>query len=173
MNQSTIRRLVVVVFALLVATAAVATTGTASYTVVIEDAQTGEPLLEQPVDDGTEITLAYTHSVEKTPVRDVYVVDGTELRMVRTEFHSHGAGLPTSSDIERTDDGFVLELDDSYEEIVVAPGSIAGHELFIGDERYDLVALADGSVVISLTDRTLLDTIGGQHIEVQAERHTN
>lgn len=135
------------------------TTASAERTLVVTDGDTGERLLEIPVDDGQEVTLAYTHSVEKTPVQDIYVVDGTTIRMDRMVFHSHGAGLPSDEPIERTDDGFVVHSDETYDELGVVPSPVAGHELVVGDERYDLVALSDGWVAISLIDRTPLDSI--------------
>lgn len=138
---------------------AVGTTASAERTLVVADGDTGERLLEIPVDDGDEVTLAYTHSVEKTPVQDIYVVDGTTIRMDRMVFHSHGAGLPSDEPIERTDDGFVVYSDDTYDELGVVPAPVAGHELVVDDKRYDLVARSDGWVTISLTDRTPLDSI--------------
>ena len=130
---------------------------TADRTLVVADATSGERLLEIPVDDGEEVTLAYTHSVERTPVEDVYAVDGDELRAVKSVFHSFGAGLPTN--VTRTEEGYVAEGRDSHEELFVVPGEIAGHELVVGDDRYDLVAVADGGVVLSLTDRSVGDAL--------------
>ncbi|SIR90203.1 DUF1850 domain-containing protein [Natronorubrum daqingense] len=138
---------------------AVATSASADRTLLVADAADGDALLEIPVDDGEELTLSYTHSVEKTPVEDVYVVDGDVLRMDRMVFQSFGAGLPTD-DIERTDEGYVRESDESTEELRVTPGSIAGHELVVGAERYDLVERSDGrTVTLSVTDRTLRDAL--------------
>lgn len=122
-------------------------------TLIVSDAETGETIIEESVEDGTTVSLEYTHSVEKTPIQDVYTVDGTSLRMVRTVFHSHGAGLPTDSTIKTTENGFVLPVNKSTEELVVQPGSIAGHELVVGEEQYDLVARSDGAVILSVTDR--------------------
>jgi len=116
---------------------------------VATGAASGDRLFEHPVDDGDTIVLAYTHSVEKTPVRDVYEVDDDALRMVRMEFSSFGAGLPTD-DVERTDDGYVVFRDDRYERLSVAPREIAGHELLIGEDSYDLVALADDRVTLGI-----------------------
>lgn len=130
----------------------------ADATFVVADADSGEQLLTAPVDEGTEVALAYTHSVEKTPVRDVYVVDGTDLHMVRMEFHSYGAGLPAGADVERTDDGLVASFDRTYDRLYVSPGSIANHTLIVGDDRYDLVELSDGDdVVFSVTERSASD----------------
>lgn len=44
---------------------------------VVADAATDERLFSLPVDEGSTVTLSYTHNVEKTPVRDVYIVPGT------------------------------------------------------------------------------------------------
>ncbi|AEH35815.1 DUF1850 domain-containing protein [Halopiger xanaduensis] len=150
---------VLLVLAVLGASAIAVATATDEKTLVVADADTGERLLEAPVDDGTEVTLAYTHSVEKTPVEDIYVVDGTELRMDRMVFYSHGAGLPTNEPIEETEDGFVVYPNASYAELNVVPGSVAGHELVVGDERYDLVARSDGPVVLSVDERDLSDRL--------------
>lgn len=150
---------VLVVLAVLGASAIAVATAADEKTLVVADADTGEPVLETPVDDGTEVTLSYTHSVEKTTVEDVYVVDGTELRMDRMVFSSHGAGLPTSGPIEVTEDGFVVYSNESYAELNVVPGSVAGHELVVGDERYDLVARSDGPVVLSVDERGLSEQL--------------
>ena len=117
-------------------------------TFVVADAESGERLLELPVEDGSELTLAYTHSVEKTPVEERYVVNGTDLENDRIVFNSFGAGLPADADVTWTDDGLVATVDRTYERLYVAPGSIAGHERCVGEDRYDLVDLADGERVV-------------------------
>ena len=121
---------------------------TENRTLVVADAETNASLLEVPVADGDELTLAYTHSVEKTAVEDVYEVDGTTLQMDRMVFSSYGAGLPSEAAVNRTDEGFVVSVDRSFDRIHVSPGSIAGHVLQVGDECYDLVALSEESTVV-------------------------
>lgn len=125
---------------------------------VVSDASTGERLLAVPVSAGDRVTLAYTHSVEKTPVRDVYAVRGTRLEMVRMEFASYGAGLPAHADVRRTGDGsFVFDPPGVYERIHVQPGRVAGHELVVAGRRYDLFALSGGdAVTLSVARRSLL-----------------
>ncbi|WP_368408661.1 DUF1850 domain-containing protein [Halorussus salilacus] len=123
---------------------------------VVADAETDEQLLSVPVSDGATVALNYTHSVEKTPVLDVYEVDGTELEMVRMEFESFGAGLPSRADVNRTDEGrYAFDPGGSYESLTVKPGEVAGHELIVADRTCDLVALSDArSVTIRVTDRS-------------------
>ncbi|WP_170977304.1 DUF1850 domain-containing protein [Halorussus salinisoli] len=127
---------------------------------VVEDVETGERLLAVPVSEGTTVALNYTHSVEKTPVLDVYEVNGTRLEMVRMEFRSYGAGLPSRADVNVTDDGtFVFDPEGSYEQLYVKPGTIAGHELIVGDRTFDLVALSDArSVNVYVANRSSPET---------------
>jgi hypothetical protein len=121
---------------------------------VVTDADSGERLAAIPVESGSTITLAYTHSVEKTPVRDVYRVEGERLVNDRMVFHSYGAGLPANQPVERTDDGaFVVTPNRSYERLAVSPGERAGHELIVDGDRRDLVALADGADVVLGVER--------------------
>ena len=133
-----------------------ATSGAAEEQVLVVEDDAGETLLSVPVEENTTVTLAYTHSVEKTPVRDVYAVRDGGLVMTRTEFRSFGAGLPSTVDVERGDDGsFVYHPSNRRtEELVVATSPIADHDLVVDGRRYDLVALAEGgSVRLRVTTR--------------------
>ncbi len=104
MDRLTRWGLAIAILAVVGATAAVVAPTAAGQTLVVSDAETGENLLEIPVEDGDEVTLAYTHSVEKTPIEDVYVIEETTLQMDRMVFRSHGAGLPSDEAIEQTDE---------------------------------------------------------------------
>lgn len=113
----------------------------------------GDVLLEEDVEDGEEVMLEYVHSVEKTEVREVYVVRDSSLVLNRTEYSSFGAGLH-SGDVERTsDDVYVHRPDVEREhELVVATGEVAGHTLLVDGERYRLAEEAeDGSVRFTVT----------------------
>lgn len=141
---------------LLVGTAgiAIATWGPATQVLVIADAASGEPLYTVPVDDGTAITLAYTHSVERSPVSERYEVRRGHLVMTRMTFESYGWGLPADADVELVNGTFVAERNGSYAELTVNPGPLAGHRLTVGDRTIDLVALADGrSLRLSVGER--------------------
>ena len=148
--------LVVLVGLVALGTAAAAT---GDRVLVVADTQTGETYLTTPVDNGTVVALEYTHSVEKTRVYDQYTVRGDELEMTRMEFESYGWGLPARENVTRENGTFVFDPPGSYERITGAPGEVAGHELHVGDETYDLVARSNGnSVDIYLTTRSPLDT---------------
>lgn len=133
----------------LLVVAAASTTGVAGDhpTLVVTDADTGADLLAVPVHDGSEVTLTYTHSVEKTPVEDTYTVDGTTLDNSRMRFRSYGWGLPAGANVTHEDGWFVYDPDREYDAVTVRPAAVAGHELVVAGQTYDLVALAEGGAV--------------------------
>jgi hypothetical protein len=148
----------VLVTVLLAVSGAAAASLPAGQALVVEDAASGEELLSVPVEENTTVALEYTHSVEKTRVLDAYAVRGGELVMTRMEFQSYGWGLPARVNVSQENGSFVFDPDGSYEELYVKPGRIAGHELHVGTETYDLVARSDAeSVRIYVAERTVLD----------------
>lgn len=124
--------------------------GDESRTLVVETAEEDRTVLSIPVELGDTVVLEYTHSVEKTPVRDVYTVSEEGLAMVRMEFQSYGAGLPSTADVETTENGtFVYEPPDTRPgPLFVSPGEVAGHDLVVDGTRYDLVERVDGESVV-------------------------
>jgi hypothetical protein len=131
--------------------------GPAGQVLTVTDVETGERLLAVPVEDGTVVALDYTHSVERTPVHDHYVVRDGTLVMTRMTFESYGWGLPAGADVELVNGTFVAEPNRTFTAVTVAPGRLAGHRLTVGDQTIDLVALSDGrSVRLAVRDGTAL-----------------
>ena len=127
---------------------------------IVEDIDTGEQYLSEPVDNESIVALEYTHSVEKSRVYDRYHVEGTTLVNTRMEFESYGWGLPAGANVTRQNGTLVYDPPGSFTELYVSPGEIAGHELHVGDRTYDLVDRADGqSVRIHVEDRSPLDSL--------------
>lgn len=120
---------------------------TAERALVVSDADSGRTLLSVPVENGTVVALNYTHSVERTPVSDVYVVAGDHLLMTRMEFDSYGWGLPANENVTRANGSYAFDPAWEGEELYVKPGRVAGHTLRIGERSYDLVALSDARSV--------------------------
>ncbi|RAW44288.1 DUF1850 domain-containing protein [Halorubrum sp. 48-1-W] len=142
-----------VVALLVVATTAVVSTATGPTLVVT--AEDGERIVVTPVDEDTEVVVEYTHSVEQTLVRDVYVPEDGQLVMTRMEFSSFGAGLPAQADVTVRDGRFVYRPPRSeHETLRVETGTVADHDLVVGDERYDIATLADGgSIELTVRER--------------------
>lgn len=127
---------------------------------VVEDARTGERLSTHPVSDGSTMTLAYTHSVERTPVEDVYTVNGTRLDNTEMRFSSYGWGLPSGVNVTTEDGWFVFDPDRSYAELYVKPGRVAGHTLTVDGDTDDLVERSDARTVrIAVERRSPIPTV--------------
>jgi len=116
-------------------------------TVVVTDTD-GQELVVAPIHDGDEVVLEYTHSVERTLVRDVYVHEDGRLVMTRMEFSSFGAGLPSHAEVTIRNGRYVYHPPRSeYESLRIMTGSTADHDLIVGENRYDITALSGGGAV--------------------------
>lgn len=128
-------------------------TAPANHVLVVTNAETGEHLLATPVSNGTIVALEYTHSVEKSRVYEAYAVRGDRLEQTRIEFESYGWGLPADANVTRENGTFVYDPDQNLTELTVQPGEIAGHELHVGTDTYDLVELSGGEAVTIYLER--------------------
>ena len=92
--------------------------------------------------------LEYQHSVERTPIVEVYHAAPGRLQFTRMEFVSHGAGLPTSGYV-REGGRFVLREVRELPVLPIRVSHLAAPRLVIeGVGVLDLVALAgDGGLV--------------------------
>ncbi|WP_332897422.1 DUF1850 domain-containing protein [Haladaptatus sp. CMSO5] len=153
-------KLVTLAVLLLVCSAGLATAIPGERVLVVSDADTGEQLLAVPVEENTTVNLSYMHSVEKTPVYDIYEVHGERLDNTEMRFQSYGWGLPAREDVYTENGFFVFNPENrSYDELYVKPGRIASHRLTVGDQTYDLVSLSDAqSVRITVERRSVLST---------------
>ena len=126
-----------------------------SQTLVVTD-EDGAELLATPVDDGTEVVIEYTHSVEKTTVRDVYEPSDGGLVATRMEFSSFGAGLPSSADVTERDGRYVYRPPaTTFEPLRLKTGPIADHDLIVGGDRYDISAMSgNGAVELTVERRS-------------------
>ncbi|MCD2202320.1 DUF1850 domain-containing protein [Halobacterium sp. KA-6] len=153
--------LVAVVAVLLVALAGGAAGVSTGQVLVVEDLDTGERYVTEPVETGSTVELRYMHSVEKTPVNDVYRVDGETLVNTRMEFESYGWGLPARVNVTNVNGTFVYDPPEpimTLETLSVSPGRVANHTLIVDDRRIDLVAQTNASDVrIHVERRTLTD----------------
>jgi len=57
-----------------------------------------EMLRQVPLENKTQFSLSFIHSVSKTRVIDEYEIRGKEIIQIREYFSAHGAGLPSNPD---------------------------------------------------------------------------
>ena len=141
----------------------VAVTAPFGAVLIVEDTETGERYVTEPVDDGSTVALEYMHSVEKSRVYDEYRVDGETLVNTRMEFESYGWGLPARVNVTNVNGTLVYDPAEpiiELERLSVAPGRIAGHTLIVDETQYDLVEVSDGNdVTMHIERRSLLEMI--------------
>lgn len=120
---------------------------------------TGGPqgvLWARPLRGPVEVRLQYVHSVERTPILEVYVAEPGSLRFTRMEFVSQGAGLPSSGYV-REGGRFVLRDERVLSTLPVRVSRLTMPRVVIGGrEELDLVALVGdgGTVTVSSGHRS-------------------
>ena len=111
-------------------------------------------LLALPPDDAS-FSLVYTHSVTRTPVTELYRVDGSAIVETEMRFEQHGPGLPTEADaggtFSRADGRFVVTMDRHFSTIVMQVHRDQSPRLIAGTRTLDLAqwgnrALALGAI---------------------------
>ncbi|WP_207636408.1 DUF1850 domain-containing protein [Alkaliphilus metalliredigens] len=89
--------------------------------------------------NNSEAYIDYTHSVEKTPVRDVIEIKSNLIFLLkRTEYSSFGAGLPTDNlgDFKVVNGIFINSgINQELSSISLRVGRIANHSLGLEDGR--------------------------------------
>lgn len=102
------------------------------------------------VSPGARVELSYRHTVERTPVVEVFRAERDGLWLAEMRLVSQGAGLPAQGYV-REGGWYVLRRRQRLGALVLRISAQAGHRLRVGDRDLDLVrAFGDGgSVVIS------------------------
>ena len=62
---------------------------------VLANDETGAVLLRHPAYQGQEFSISYIHSVNQSPVKEIYTIDGGRIVLTALEFEAFGAGMPT------------------------------------------------------------------------------
>ena len=62
---------------------------------ILEDDETGEIYKKIPVEDLDEFEITFTHSVNKSPVTDIYQIRDGEIYLTGNIYYNFGAGVPT------------------------------------------------------------------------------
>ena len=62
---------------------------------ILKNGDTGEVIKAFPVKDGEEFSVTFVHSVNQSPVTDVYQIRSDGIYVVRTIYYAFGAGVQT------------------------------------------------------------------------------
>lgn len=125
-----------------------------------QDYRTGAYLKSWPICGLNNFEIEYTHSVQLTPVIEIYTVD-KEDKIILTEsyFYSYGAGLPSTTpyDFEITDHGFrIYNIDQTMEDLVYRTGAErAHHRIKIGRKTYAFLDFSQPRTGVEFTVKRL------------------
>lgn len=97
-----------------------------------------------PVEDGTEFSVMFIHSVNKSPVEDFYRIEGKDIYVVKTKYDSFGAGVQTKIEegqtLSYTEDGsmVVSGFHQKIPRLAYVVGMVSDHVLTINGEKISL-----------------------------------
>ena len=114
---------------------------------VLYDSETGKVYKEFPIEDGSEFSVEFIHSVNKKPLIDVYVIKDGQIFIERTVYAAFGAGV--QSELE---EGQTLEYDEKgnivvsgfdtpFPKVTYVVGTVSDHLLGIEGESISLTEL--------------------------------
>ena len=79
---------------------------------ILKNGDTGKTLAVYPVEEGTEFSVTFIHSVNKSPVTDVYEIHNGDIYVIKTIYYSFGAGVQTEIEegqtLEYGEDGSMI-----------------------------------------------------------------
>ena len=114
---------------------------------VIADQETERIYKEFPVEDGDEFSVEFIHSVNKSPVRDIFVIRDEKIYADRTVYSAFGAGVQTEIEegqtLEYDEEGnmIVSGFDIEFPKVKYIVGTVSDHVLEIRGESISLTAL--------------------------------
>lgn len=124
------------------------------YELVLEDGDSGAVYAAYPVELGERFSVTFIHSVNQSPLTDVYEVREDGIYLVETRYYSFGAGVQTEVEEGQTlayaEDGamVVSGFEQRLPSLSYIVGTVSDHILEIGGREISLRALCgrNGSV---------------------------
>ena len=131
----------------------------------LRDTDTGRVYARYPLGENGEFSIAFVHSVNQTPVEDVFAAAGKEIRPIATVFRSFGAGMQTELEVGQVlhhhPDGSmsITGFDRRYPKLHYIVGTVSDHILTINGARLSLRALcgSNAAVTFQIEERLQFD----------------
>ncbi len=126
-------------------------------TLVIRNAETGTVYARYDCPDGTRFEVEFLHSVNKSPVIDVFEASDGIIRVAEARYYTFGAGMPTEADqptweFSYADDGAIVVtgITYTYDSLNYIVGTVHDHYLTIRGERVNLRELCGRNAKIEI-----------------------
>jgi hypothetical protein len=113
---------------------------------VITDSNTGTIYGRWQLDstvEHNEFSIEFIHSVNQTPVKETFAINGTTIQALSTRFSSFGAGMQTEIEpgqsLVRDGDAMIITgLTRTFPELRYIVGTVSDHILYINDQTISL-----------------------------------
>ena len=124
------------------------------------DHRTGEYLKAWVIKQGEKFDVEYTHSVQLTPVIEIYSVDQEDnILLEESYFYSYGAGLPSTTpyDFEITKKGFrIYNINEIMDNLIYRTGGVrAEHRINISGKTYPFLDFSKARTGVKFTVKKL------------------
>ena len=106
---------------------------------VLEDDETGEIYNKSPVKDLDEFEITFTHSVNKSPVTDIYQIRSGDIYLTGNIYYNFGAGVPTeiydgqSLTYGENGEMIISDMDTLMPHLVYVIGTVTDYYLSVND----------------------------------------
>jgi hypothetical protein len=123
---------------------------------VLSDDESGKIFAEYRITDETEFAVEFVHSVNKSPVKDIFRVKGKVIQPEETVFSAFGAGMQTDlapgQTLVQNEDGTmsITGFSQSYNELRYIVGTVSDHILCINNEKINNLAAEQRGVLVLL-----------------------
>jgi len=129
---------------------------------VLRDARTGRRYGAYPLDEGESFSVTFVHSVNKSPVTEVYENRDGDIYVTTCIYSSLGAGVATTLEegqsytIDEQGRWVLTGVDTKIDPLLYFVGTVSDHELEIGDETISLRTLCGRNSQVHFSVRRCL-----------------
>jgi hypothetical protein len=116
----------------------------ATQCLVLRNGDSGNIIKAFPVRVGDEFSITFVHSVNNSPVTDVYRIQNNSIYVVRTIYYSFGAGVQTELEEGQTldygEDGSMIisGFNQHRDNLSYIVGTVSDHILVVNEESISL-----------------------------------
>jgi hypothetical protein len=124
---------------------------------LLRNGDSGKLIAAFPVEDGIEFSITFIHSVNNSPVTDMYKIQNGKIYVVKTIYYSFGAGVQTeieeSQSLEYGEDGsmIVSGFDLNMDNLSYIVGTVSDHILKINENTISLRELCGRNTIVKFS----------------------
>ena len=147
MKKTRTKLLLITAAILIAAVISIVMAGQRSDRLILTDADTGKVYARYPLAEGACFSVAFQHSVNKTPVEEIYENRGGRIVLTGCIYYSFGAGVAEELDPSWTlsygENGEMIlsDINLPMNDLTYVVGTVYDHMLTIGGEQVNLRAL--------------------------------